>query len=262
MSRNGQPGIAPTSTHTHASGEIIARHRHDHHQLIHVSTGVLAVQTDAGAWVASSGRAVWTPAGTWHEHRVHGRTSVHTVGFPADDAPLPTGSPTVVAVDGLLRELLVACTGPGLPDPEARRMRAVLTDRLRRAHVQPLTLPIARDPRLAQVCRLVAEDLTRPRTAAALARRAGVGERTLARLFRTEFGTTYPQWRTTTRVFHAMIHLAEGATVTETARRCGWATTSAFIDTFARTMGQTPGAYRAAAGCADRRPTAAPPRAP
>jgi AraC-like DNA-binding protein len=54
---------------------------------------------------------------------------------------------------------------------------------------------------------------------------------------------TYPQWRTQTRVLHALIHLAEGASVTETARRCGFATASAFIDTFTRTMGQTPGQY-------------------
>jgi AraC-like DNA-binding protein len=40
-----------------------------------------------------------------------------------------------------------------------------------------------------------------------------------------------------------MIHLAKGATVTETPRRCGWSTTSAFIDTFAGTMGHTPRAY-------------------
>jgi methylphosphotriester-DNA--protein-cysteine methyltransferase len=46
--------------------------------------------------------------------------------------------------------------------------------------------------------------------------------------------------------------LAEGATVTETAHACGWATASAFVDTFARTMGQTPGAYRS--GSAGRAP--------
>jgi AraC-like DNA-binding protein len=77
-----------------------------------------------------------------------------------------------------------------------------------------------------------------------LARAASASERTLTRLFRTEFGLTYPQWRTNVRVFHAMIQLAEGATVTETAHACGWATASAFVDTFTRTMGQTPGAYR------------------
>jgi AraC-like DNA-binding protein len=239
--------LAPTNVHDHAPGEVIGRHRHAYHQLLYVSRGVLAVQTEGGAWVASGDRAVWTPANIWHEHRVYGHSSVHTVGFPPGDAPLAIDSPTILAVDGLLRELLIACTEPGLPEDESGRLRAVLGDRLRRAHIQPLTLPVAHDPRLAHACRLVLDDLSRPRTMAALARRVGVGERTLTRLFRTDFGMTYPQWRTNTRVFHAMIQLAEGASVTTTARCCGWATTSAFIDTFARTMGQTPGAYRAAA---------------
>ncbi len=235
------------TSHEHAPGEVIDRHRHDYHQLIYVSAGVLAVQTDQGAWVASGGRAIWSPAHTWHAHRVYGHSSVHTVGFPVGSAPLPDSSPTVVAVDGLLRELLIACSRPGLPAPEAERIKAVMHDRLRRARVQPLVLPVARDPRLALACELVAGDLREPRSVTWLARRVNASERTLARLFRTEFGMTYPQWRTSTRVFQAMIQLAEGATVTETAHRCGWATTSAFVDTFARTMGQTPGAYRAAA---------------
>ncbi|MEU0940432.1 helix-turn-helix transcriptional regulator [Embleya sp. NPDC005971] len=248
MSQNRRHrSIAPATAHAHAAGEFISRHRHPYHQLIYVSAGVLAVRTGQGAWVACRDRAVWIPANTWHEHRVYGHSSVHTLGFASDDTPLSVDSPTVVAADGLLRELFVACTEPDLPTAESRRLRAVLNDRLRRAHVRPLTLPTARDPRLAHACRVVEEDLSRPRTIAWLARHVGVGERTLTRLFRTEFGTTYPRWRTNTRVFHAMIQLAEGADVTTTARRCGWGTTSAFIDTFAHTMGQTPGAYRSVA---------------
>ncbi|MFH8983808.1 AraC family transcriptional regulator [Streptomyces varsoviensis] len=235
------------TAHVHAAGEVIDRHRHDYHQLLYVSTGVTSVRTERGTWVVSSNRAVWTPAKMWHEHRVYGESMIHTIGFPPGDAPLPDGTPTVLAVDGLLRELFIACTDRDLPEPELRRLRAVVHDRLRRADVQPLRLPTPQDPRLAHACRAVEEDLSRPRSLAWLARRVGVGERTLTRLFRTEFGTTYPQWRTSTRVFHAMVQLAEGASVTGTARRCGWATTSAFIDTFARTMGQTPGAYRSAA---------------
>ena len=210
---------------------------------------MLAVSTERGAWVASADRAVWIPAEVWHEHRAYGDTHVHTFAFPTADPPLPPGEPTVIAVRPLVRELLVACTEPDLPAAESSRIRAVLHDRLRRASVQPLTLPSGRDPRLAGACDLVTSDLSTPRTTAWLARRAGTSERTLARLFRTEFGMTYPQWRTNTRVFHAMVQLAEGATVTQTAHRCGWATTSAFVDTFTRTMGQTPGAYRAGTSC-------------
>jgi AraC-like DNA-binding protein len=247
MSEISQAQMPPAGVEDHVAGQLIDRHRHEYDQLIYVSTGVLAIQTGAAAWVASRDRAVWIPAGAWHEHRVYGATSVHTVGFTAGDVPLPDDSPTVLAVDGLLRELLPAYTEPGLPPAEAASIRAVLRDRLSRAHVRPLTLPTARDPRLAQACALVAADLRRPRTLTWLAGQVGAGERTLNRLYRGEFGVTYPQWRTTLRVFQAMIRLAEGANVTETAHACGWATTSAFIDTFTRTMGQTPGTYRAAA---------------
>jgi AraC-like DNA-binding protein len=247
MSQNSHHLVAPTRVDAHAAGDVIDRHWHDDHQLIYVSTGVLAIRTERGAWVASRGRAIWVPARIWHEHRVYGQSFLHVVGFGVNNAPLPDISPTVVTVTGLLRELLIACTEPGLTASEERRIRAVLNDRLRRAHVRPLTLPAASDPRLARACQVVTDDLRQPRTVTWLARHVGTSERTLTRLFRTEFGMTYPQWRTSTRVFHAMIQLAEGAAVTQTAHRCGWATTSAFIDTFTRTMGQTPGAYRSAA---------------
>lgn len=238
---------APTHAESHEAGDVIDRHRHDNHQLIYLSTGVLAIRTARGDWVASSDRAVWVPAGIWHQHRFYGRASFHTVGFPVDANPLPGGTPTVVAVGGLLRELIVACTEADLPAAESTRIRAVLGDRLRRAAVQPLRLPTPRDPRLSDACRLAEDDLRRPRSLGALARDVGTSERTLTRLFRSEFGMTYPQWRNAIRVFHAMVQLAEGATVTETAHLCGWATTSAFVDTFARTMGHTPGVHRSAA---------------
>jgi AraC-like DNA-binding protein len=236
--------VVPTQTQQRASGEMIDRHRHDHHQFAYVSTGVVAVGTAAGAWVASADRGVWIPAGMWHEHRFYGASAFHAVAFPAGPAPLPADAPTVVSVSPLLRELLMACTDPALSEVEKRRVRAVVNDQLRRASVKPITVPSARDPRLAETCALVAADLSRPLSLAALAARTGTSERTLARLFRDEFGMTYPQWRNSLRVYHAMIALSEGASVTETAHRCGWATPSAFIDVFRRSMGQTPGAYQ------------------
>ena len=243
---------APAHAESRASGEVIERHSHDNHQLIYVSAGVLAVRTERGSWVASADRAVWVPAHTWHEHRFYGHSRFHTVGFPVDAAPLPPESPTVVAVDALLRELLVAYTDAGLRPAEARRINAVLRDRLHRASVQSLALPSPHDPRLVAACEMVERDLRQPRNLIWLARRVNTSERTLTRLFRAEFGMTYPQWRTRVRVFAAMVLLADGASVTETAHACGWATTSAFVDTFAQTMGRTPGAHRTMA----RRPLA------
>jgi AraC-like DNA-binding protein len=175
---------------------------------------------------------------------LYGASAFHAVGFDVDGAPLADREPTVIAVTPLLRELLVACTDETLPAPEVRRIRVVLRDQLRRTRQEPIMLPAANDPRLAEACAIVAADLATPHPLSSLATRVGAGERTLSRLFREQFGMTYPQWRTRLRVFEAMILLAGGTPVTETAHRCGWATTSSFIDTFQRTMGRTPGAYR------------------
>ena len=236
---------APTAMQRRAAGERISRHRHDEHQLVYVSTGVLAVTTPAGRWVASADRAVWLPASTWHEHRFYGASAFHTVGFAAGHPPLTTHAPAVVAVTPLLRELLVAITDDALPEPETRRIRAVVRDQLRRTREEPIMLPTARDPRLAAACALAAADLSVPVALVDLARAVNAGERTLSRLFRGEFGMTYPQWRTRLRVFESMILLAGGTSVTEAGLRCGWGTTSGFVETFHRTMGRTPGAYRA-----------------
>ncbi|GAB2546859.1 hypothetical protein GCM10027167_60210 [Nocardia heshunensis] len=53
---------------------------------------------------------------------------------------------------------------------------------------------------------------------------------------------TYPQWRTQLRLQHAIRMLADGEAVTTVAHRCGWASSSAFIDVYRRTLGHTPGA--------------------
>lgn len=250
MSQIRHQPTAPTSTRLLGGGETIDRHRHDDHQLIYVSSGVLAITTEHGSWIAAGDRALWVPANTWHEHRFYGRSRFHTIGFPARGRTplLDTERPTVIAVDALVRELLIALTGTSLPRTEARHIETVLRDRLRRATAEPVALPAANDPRLADACRLVEEDLHEPCTLAQLADRVHTSERTLSRLYRDEFGLTFPQWRTRIRIFTAMVMLAEGATVTDTAHACGWATTSAFVQTFAQAAGMTPGTYRSGAG--------------
>jgi AraC-like DNA-binding protein len=227
-----------------AGGTTMDRHQHPGHQLIYVSSGVLLAQTFAGSWVASKDRAIWMPSETWHEHRAYGAAVIHTVGFDAGVAPLPPDSPAIVAVNGLLRELLLALTDPETPPPEVDRLRAVLGDRLRRSSQEPISLPAAHDPRLACACAIALQHLETPMPLSALADAAVTTERTLSRLFHKETGMSYPQWRAQARAIHAMILLAQGESVSDTGSLCGWSTTSAFIDSFRRAMGQTPGAYR------------------
>ncbi len=226
------------------AGAHIDRHRHDVHQLVYMSTGAAEVRTDIGSWIAPPDRAIWIPAGCAHEHRFHGPTRFHSMAFAVN--LLPGGAtPLVIAVPPLARELIITCSTAELPAAELDRMRQVLLDQLRRCPEQHLRLPVAADPRLREACALVEADLTDIWTLSALGHRVGVSERSLTRLFRTEFAMTYPQWRTQLRVHRAMQLLAEGAPVTAVAHRCGWATPSAFIDVYRRVLGHTPGTDRA-----------------
>ena len=238
--------LARTLAQVLPSGGGIDAHRHDENQIVYAARGVLSVSTEAGSWIAPATRAIWVPAGTAHEHRAYGETELHTVGLPATVNPLGLDAPAVLAVGPLLRELIRTLTTehadqPADSTPANRRLRAVLLDRLRQSPRQPIQLPTASDSRLVAACELLHADPADNRTLAALGTQVGVGERTLSRLFRSELGMTFPQWRTQLRLHRALILLAEHTPVTVVAHRCGWASASAFIDVFRATFGHTPG---------------------
>ncbi|MEU6037692.1 helix-turn-helix transcriptional regulator [Actinomadura sp. NPDC047616] len=244
--------VAPTRSQWLASGAGIDAHRHDDHQIVYAGRGVVAVTTGAGSWIAPATRAVWVPAGTVHAHQAHGELELHLVGLPATDNPLGLDEPTVLSVGPLLRELILAYTrDPHDDSPEHERLRAVLLDQLRASPQQPLYLPTPTAPQLRELCEILRNDPADNRTLAALGEQVGASSRTLSRLFRSDIGMTFPQWRTQLRLYHALILLAENTPVTAVAHACGWSSASAFIDVFRRTFGCTPGAHRAS----DQRPT-------
>ncbi|BBC91624.1 helix-turn-helix domain-containing protein [Streptomyces griseofuscus] len=53
---------------------------------------------------------------------------------------------------------------------------------------------------------------------------AGAGERTLSRLFHRELDMGFHRRRTILRIHHALAHLADGMSVTDTAMASGWST--------------------------------------
>ncbi|PRY58705.1 GlxA family transcriptional regulator [Glycomyces artemisiae] len=86
-----------------------------------------------------------------------------------------------------------------------------------------------------------------PVTLADIAKHAGVSARTLNRRFRDQTGTTPMQWRLRLRVHRAQTLLETTALpVEEIARHCGFGTSIALRQHFARLVGMPPLAYRRA----------------
>jgi AraC-like DNA-binding protein len=227
--------------------DTIGWHYHDVQQLVYPSSGVLAISAAAGTWVVPPQRAVWIPAGVPHAHRAHGPVHLRTLAFSpqaAADPPLPA-SPAVLEVSPLLREIIVALTGDGTPYTARQRttMEQVALDQLRRVSQLPVRLPALTDDRLRAIAALLRADPADERTLAELGMVVGASERTLSRLFRQEAGMSFPQWRTQFRLQHALVLLADRTPVTTTALACGWSNPSAFIETFRRSFGATPGKF-------------------
>jgi transcriptional regulator GlxA family with amidase domain len=159
----------------------------------------------------------------------------------------------VFLATGLVREVLLALTGPhnydraapGYSSSARARLLRVLVDELREAQEQPLYLPQPKDDRLQAIARTLSEKPEDNTSMADLGRAIGVSSRTLSRLMRNELGMTFYEWRTHLRIYHALVLLAEGHDITQTAYACGWANPSGFITAFTNIIGSTPGRYQA-----------------
>ncbi|MEU6371087.1 helix-turn-helix transcriptional regulator [Streptomyces sp. NPDC046931] len=234
--------VAPTRTQRLPSGGEIDAHRHDDHQIAYASQGTIAVTTDAGSWIAPATRAIWIPAGTVHHHQAHGDLDLHLVGLPTTENPLGLDKPAVLAVNPLLRELIIAYTRtPEDNSPPHLRLRAVLLDQLKTSPEQPLHLPTPTDPLLRELHDILRANPADNRSLDTLGRQIGASARTLSRHLRDDLGLTYLQWRTQIRLHQALILLADHTPVTTVAHRCGWSSASTFINVFRRTFGHTPG---------------------
>jgi AraC-like DNA-binding protein/mannose-6-phosphate isomerase-like protein (cupin superfamily) len=258
MANNGHTIVPPSAPYgmvpravvalasDYPAGSRVAPHRHDRAQLVFASAGVMAVTTEAGTWVVPPQRAVWVPAATGHEIRMHGNVSLRTLYVEPGPA---TGLPEacrVITVSPLLRELILrAMEIPARYDqtgPDGRVM-ALILDELRLSTAAPLYLPRPSDRRLLRVTEALLEDPGDRRPLTAWAKHAGASPRTLARLFAKETGLGFRAWRQQARLLHALVGLAEGRPVTVLALDLGYHSPSAFIAAFKRAFGVTPARY-------------------
>jgi AraC-like DNA-binding protein len=182
----------------HEAG-ILPWHSHRRLQLLHVSEGVLTVQTEDAAWVVPPERAVWVPSGVLHRAQSSRAYSVCTLFL--DPVLLSTVPPEsmVVEVEPLVRELLLAAAAFG-PEYESgsaeERLIHVVLDRLPTIAVTSLRLPEPTDTRLRRITDALRAEPSDGRSLSKWGRHAGVSERSAERLFQDDLGMSFSAWRT------------------------------------------------------------------
>jgi AraC-like DNA-binding protein len=227
-------------------GHSTGWHHHDRDQLVHGERGVMAVRTDDGAWIVPPGYAVWVPAGVVHEVRAASAVAMRTLYLRRDAGVAVADRCRVVAVPALVRELIARVTALPREYPETgpeARIVAVLADELADLPTAPLDLPLPRDRRALAVAEALIADPADGRDLADWGRDVGASARTLARLFQTETGLSFGRWRQRRRLLAALERLAADEPVTTVALDLGYASPSAFIAMFRRTLGASPTRY-------------------
>ncbi|MFE3543633.1 AraC family transcriptional regulator [Nocardia sp. NPDC059177] len=225
------------------SGDWIAPHSHTHHQLAWTRTGVLGVAVDDAYWVLPPTRALWLPAGV--VHRTGATRDAVLIGLYLDPArcALDWDRPTPVGVDGLLAHLFVHLARTDLAADARLRAEAVVLDLLNPLPALPIDVPYPVDARVGSVADTLLADPADPRGLDAHARAVGVSRRTMTRLFVQDTGMSFDRWRTHVRLQAALPLLAEGQPVARVAHAVGYATPSAFLAAFRRTVGTSPSRY-------------------
>jgi transcriptional regulator GlxA family with amidase domain len=161
-----------------------------------------------------------------------------------DDGDLITSAGTAAGIDACLH-LVRRELGAKVATAIARRMVvAPQRDGGQRQFVQT-PLPECTGESLEPVLTWMLSHLATDHSVAALARRAAMSERTFARRFAAETGTTPQRWLSLQRVLHAR-HLLEQTvlSVDEVARQTGFGTPALLRHHFYRAVGVTPTNYR------------------
>ena len=223
-------------------------HRHVKGEILLVQRGSLSCEVQGGLWIVPPLSAVWIPSGTLHAIKATG-TLECVVAFV--DPSLNRGLPEVccaVSVTALLRELLVRSASlPALYEEGGANSRlvAVLLDELASAEVENLHLPMPTDLRLRRLVDLMIASPADRGTMDIWAKRAGMSERTLARLICRETGMSFGRWRQQLGIMLAVKWLAGGASIQQVAADLGYGSVPSFVTMFRKALGTSPGRYMA-----------------
>jgi len=231
-------------------------HSHAWSQLAYCASGIVQVTAerdvsggDEVTYLVPPSRAVWIAPGARHAVHVLEDAQFRTLYIDASVTPSGWSGCRVIVVSPLLRELVQALDAPALTKPREERLAALVLDEIARADIQALGVPLpsaqSGDKRLRALCEAVLRAPSERATLAQWAAQMGASERTMARLFRDELGTSYQQWRQQAILAHALPLLARGVPVSHVAAASGYASDSAFTAMFKAAMGAPPSSFQA-----------------
>ncbi|RQO84083.1 AraC family transcriptional regulator [Acidovorax sp. FJL06] len=248
-----------------AADTQVMPHSHPWAQVAISTTGVIRLTVSHGTYIVPPSRALWIPPGVEHAvtmvedadlrtlyfHQPRGRCGPGALGDGSHSGSAQAWRQCrVLEVSDLLRALVreMPTTPDGGPAPtqaallRERHLSALVRDELARAAAVKLGVDLPQDKRLRHLCEAVLADPTRHDTLADWAQDTGASPRTVARLFRSELGSTFTQWRQQVILAKAVSLAAGRMPMGQIAAELGYSA-SAFSAMVRKSVGQPPGRF-------------------
>lgn len=226
-----------------ADGHFIPPHEHQRDQLLYATSGVMRLRTQHDAWIVPPDGAAYIPAGLRHSVSIHGNVDMRTLYIDQLAVRKRPQGLNVVAVPGLLKELILALGEEPVaygPDSRGSHIAQLIEQEIHLTKALSLHVPLPRDTRLQKLCAELLADPSDRRTLDGWSEISGASARTLARLFERDLGMSFIQWRQRVRFQSAIEALSQGVPVSVVATRHGYRSPSAFSAAFGKAMGHSP----------------------
>jgi len=240
------PGQGRSLARHYPRGLHIEAHTHEWAQVLYAVSGVMWVEVEREALVVPPQRAVWLPPGTQHAIYMMSAVEMRNLYLHGQDIQHLSKKSDVIEVNGLLKELITTIAERELERDEAYLKEAYRLATLELAYAANyslrIPLPDASDRRLAVLCRSVIDNPSLDISFEQHAASVGASVRTLSRLFTSELGTGFGEWRRQVQLAIAISKLAEGLSVSAVARSLGYLPAS-FSDMFRRELGAPPSEF-------------------
>lgn len=225
----------------------IVQHAHPRGQLLWAEKGVLRVTGEEAVWVVPSTHAMWIPGGL--SHQVSSETNTHIRNIYIDPSCVVREQETgmvMLTMSSLLKEIILRLTDNqrSMTHASYQRLGLAALDELQILNAEDIFLHAGSDPRLQRVINQIVQSPQQPSSLQELSAIAGASVRTIERLFKSEIGLTFRQWRSRFRLMNALTPIIEGDNSTQVAQELGYRSVSSFIKAFKEQFGCTPQEYK------------------
>lgn len=219
-------------------GTVLGAHSHSHWYLCYVPEGFYHETADGKTRLCQPRTVALHPAGETHSERFqHRLTKSLNIQGPGEFH-------TPLFFEGGLQAHLASRLHQAFLENDPWRVESLLYELL--AAVQNKESHPAREPAwLSRARRLLAETMSDPAPMTTIASQLGVGPSHLATAFRRFHGCTAGDYLRRMRVEHACRQIASGLDLASVALDSGFCDQSHFTRTFRKSMGVTPGEYKA-----------------